>query len=459
MRTSPRVALNRGMFLISLALTAGLVSNAHAYSLTDAYQEALGNDADLASARASLEADRQLIPLARSRTMPTIGASADISRDRSDTNFSAASNYTSQTYGVQLSYPLYNAQNSAALDQSRLQVSVAEAQLASAEQDLVLRVAEAYFNVLAAENTFETTRAEKKAIAEQLAAAKRNFEVGTATITDQQEAQARFDLAVAQELAAQNDLEVNRSALSILTGKPVPTLADLIPGIELKSPSPAVESSWTDQARQDNLIVQQATLGAEVAKREIDRQRYAGRPTLDAVGSLGHSRNPSSSLLGVRANTASVGVVLSVPIYTGGAITAGVRQAGANLDKANADLEVARRQAEQAARQAYLGLISGLGQVRALEAAEKSSKLALDSNRLGYKVGVRINIDVLNAQQQLFSTQRDLARARYDVLVNSLRLKSTTATLGQQDLADVSALLSLKRVTKPDAPTPRKLKK
>ncbi len=459
MQIRPRVALNHATLLIALAFGAGLVANASAYSLTDAYKEALGNDADLASARASLEADRQLVPLARSRTLPSVGASADVSRERFDTNRSPTSNYTSQTYGVQLTYPLYNAQNQAALDQSRLQVSIAEARLAGAEQDLVLRVAQAYFDVLAAENNYETTKTEKKAIAEQLAAAKRNFEVGTATITDQQEAQARFDLSVAQEVAAQNDLEVKRSALSILTGKPVPPLADLIPGVELKSPSPASEAAWTDQARQDNLFVQQATLGTEVAKREIDRQRYANRPTVNAVGSLGHARNPSSSLQGIRANTASLGVQLSIPIYTGGAVTAAVRQAGATLDKANADLEIARRQAEQAARQAYLGLISGLGQVRALEAAEKSSKLALDSNRLGYKVGVRINIDVLNAQQQLFSTQRDLARARYDVLVNSLRLKSTTASLSEQDLAQVSALLEPRRVTKPDAPKPKRLSK
>lgn len=458
MRTLKRVALRSSQILLGLAM-AGLVSQASAYSLTDAYQDALGNDADLASARASLEADRQLIPLARSATLPRIAASADIARERFDSSVAAAANFTSQTYGVQLTYPIYNAQNSAALDQSKLQVSSSEARLATAEQDLVLRVAEAYFDVLAAENSFETTRSEKKAIAEQLAAAKRNFEVGTATITDQQEAQARFDLAVAQEVAAQNDLLVNRSALEILTGKRLPMLAELIPGIELKGPQPADEATWTDNARQNNLVVQQAFLGTELAKREIDRQRYASRPTLNAVGQLAHSRNPSSSLQGIQANTASLGLQLSVPLYTGGAIQAGVRQASANFDKANSDLEVARRQAEQGARQSYLGLISGLGQVRALEAAEKSSKLALDSNRLGYRVGVRINIDVLNAQQQLFSTQRDLARARYDVLVNGLRLKSTTATLGAADLRQVSALLAPRKVTKPDAPKPKTIKR
>ena len=441
--------------LIGSALV-GFVSQASAYSLIEAYQDALGNDAQLASAAASLEADRQLIPLARSRTLPSIGASGEISREHQNYNPGPPYDYTTQTYGVQLTYPIYNPANRAGVDQSELQVQASEARLASARQDLVLRVAEAYFNVLAAGNTYDTTRAEKKAISEQLAAAKRNFEVGTATITDQQEAQARYDLAVAQEVAAQNQLEVQRAALQLLTGQAVAELDDLRKGVELKGPEPAVESAWTAQARQDNLLVQQSLLGAEVAKREIDRQRYTGRPTVDAVGQLAHTRNPSATFDGISANTASVGIQVSIPLYTGGAIQAGVRQAAASFDRIQADLEVTRRQVEQAARESYLGLISGLGQVRALEAAEKSSQLALDSNRLGYRVGVRINIDVLNAQQQLFSTQRDLARARYDVLVNGLRLQATTATLDEQDLRELSMMLTLpEKVIKPDAPKPK----
>jgi len=440
MATFARVNFHPSKLLLGLAM-ASAFSSANAYSLIEAYEDALSNDAELAAARASLEADRQLIPLARSQTLPSIGASAEVSRERFDPSGLPARSFTSQVYGVSLSYPLYNAQNAVAVDQSKLQVSISEARLAAAEQDLVLRVAEAYFNVLAAENDLATTQAEKTAIEEQLAAAKRNFEVGTATITDQQEAQARFDLAVAQELGAQNTLEVQRSALQTLTGKPVDRLDDLEAGAELKGPAPAVEGAWTDQARSANLQVQQALLGAEVAKREIDRQRYASRPSLNAIGSVAHSRNPSSTAVGIKANTASLGLQLSVPLYTGGAITASVAQAGASLNEANSTLEVARRQAEQGARQLYLALISGLSQVKALEAAEKSSQLALDSNRLGYRVGVRINIDVLNAQQQLFSTQRDLARARYDVLVNGLRLKSSTASLSAEDLSEVSALL------------------
>src|SRR5690606_6934221 len=177
-------------------------------------------------------------------------------------------------------------------------------------------------------------------------------------------------------------------------------------------------------------------------KREIDRQRYARYPTVDVVGSVGRAEDAAFNLVGVNSNSAVVGVQLSVPLYTGGGIDARVREAAASHDRSLSDLENTRRQAEQGARQAYLGLNSGLAQVRALEAAERSSRLALDSNLLGYQVGVRINIDVLNAQQQLFSTQRDLAKARYDALLNGLRLKSTAGALGEPDVAQVNALLA-----------------
>src|SRR5690606_56533 len=216
----------------------------------------------------------------------------------------------------------------------------------------------------------------------------------------------------------------------------------LRPGLSLEGPQPASESGGGQNARDNNLLVQQQRIAAEIAKREIDRQRYARYPTVDVVASAGRAADAACNLVGAHTNSAAVGVQLSVPLYTGGGIDARVREAAASHDRSLSDLENTRRQAEQGARQAYLGLNSGLAQVRALEAAERSSRLALDSNLLGYQVGVRINIDVLNAQQQLFSTRRDLARARYDALLNGLRLKSTTGALGEQDVAQVNALLA-----------------
>jgi outer membrane protein len=352
-----------------------------------------------------------------------------------------STDFTNQNYSVSLNYPIYRAQNAEVLEQSKLQISVAEAQLAAASQDLVLRISQAYFDVLASQDNLATIGSQKRAITEQLAAAKRNFEVGTATITDQQEAQARFDLAVAQELAGLNDLEVKRAALALLVGRSVSDIARLRPGIQLSAPLPAQETQWTSAARDSNFSVQQARLNSEIAKREIERQRLATNFTVDLVSSVSHGRSANFNQVGTNSLVGGLGVQVAKPLYTGGLIESRVKEALASHERSLSDLETARRQAELAARQAFYGVNSGLAQIRALEAAEKSSQLALDSNLLGYQVGVRINIDVLNAQQQLFTTRRDLARARYDTLINSLRLKTTNGSLGESDIGTVNTLL------------------
>ncbi|MCP5266376.1 MAG: TolC family outer membrane protein [Burkholderiaceae bacterium] len=418
-----------------------LAAPAWGYDLLQAFTDAEGYDAQLMSARATLSAARERVPQAKAGLLPSVSASAGVNRQYADTNIAPTRNYTAQTYGINLSYPLYRRQNVEAYEQSKLQLTLGEAQYAQAKQDLIVRVAQAYMDLLAAQDNLTTILAQKKAIGEQLAAAKRNFEVGTATVTDQQEAQARYDLAIAQELAARNELDIRRSALTQLTGKPVDEVKVVRSDVTLQPPTPSVESEWVTAARRDNYVVQQARVGAEIARREIDRQRYAHHPTVDVVGQLAHARNASTTVPNLNSNTASLGLQLAIPLYSGGGIDARVREAAANKDKAEADIEVAGRQAEQSTRQAFLGVRSGLAQVRALEAAYRSSRLALESNKLGYQVGVRINVDVLNAQQQLFSTQRDMLKARYDVLLNGLRLKASTGTLTDADVRAVNALL------------------
>ncbi len=456
----------RVLIAATLGLTA-LPAHAEQFDLIQVYQQALVSDSVLNSARAQLESVRYLVPQARAGTLPSVSANANLTRNWSRTNVSPSTSFTNRGYGIGRSYPVFRLQNVATYDQAKLRFAQAEAQFANAQQDLILRVARAYFDALAAANDLNTVKSQKTAIAEQLAAAKRNFEVGTATVTDQQEAQARYDLTIAQELASQNALAVRLSALSILTNRKITKLADLREGVTLAAPEPKVQTDWTDRAREDNFGVSQARIGAEVARREIDRQRYARYPTVDIVGGINRNQDPSSSLIGINSTNSSLGLQLGIPLYTGGLISARVRQASADADRASADLEGAQRSAEQASRELFLGLMSGLGQVRALEAAEKSSRLALDSNRLGYQVGVRINVDVLNAQQQLFSTQRDLARARYDVLVNGLSLKSTVGALTEQDLRDVSSMLTFEAkkpkakapAAKPTKPTRKRLRK
>lgn len=415
---------------------AFLTFNAHALDLIQVYQEALANDAQYASARATLAAGQERSVQGRAGLLPVVGVGGARSRSELPNGLEVNAN----TYAVSLTQPLFRMANWETYQQGKLSVAVSEAQFAQAQQDLIVRVSQAYFDVLAAQDALASVQAQKTAITEQLASAKRNFEVGTATITDTHEAQARYDLVVAQEFAAQNELEIRRSALQQIIGRPAGDLAPLRAGVKLTAPEPGVINEWVQSAEQQNFGVVAQSLALEIAQREIKRNRAGHYPTLDLEASRSHTNR--ATITSPSGSTNSVSLRWNVPLFAGFAIDSRVREAIALEDRARADLENVRRSAAQGARQAFLGVNSGLAQVRALEAAEVSSQSALESNRLGYQVGVRINIDVLNAQQQLFSTRRDLARARYDTIVNGLRLKSAAGTLDEQDLAQVNALLA-----------------
>ena len=430
-------------------LLAGIVvaAPASAVDLLQVYREALANDASYASAQASLRAGEEKSVQGRSALLPTIGASGNVNRTHYDTAFGGSDlgiDFTGNSYTLSLSQPLYRVANWEQYQEGKLSVAASEAQFAQAQQDLIVRVAQAYFDVLIAQDTLDSLEAQKKAITEQLASAKRNFEVGTATITDTHEAQARYDLAQAQEIAARNDLEIKRTALEQITGKPPGGLAPLRAGVQLKQPQPAQLGPWVQSAEQQNYGVVGQQLALEIAQREIKRNRAGHYPTVDLVASRSHTKPAMTALspFSGSADTSTVGVQWAIPLFSGFAVDSKVREAIALEDKARADLEGARRSAAQGARQAYLGVTSGLAQVKALEAAEVSSKSSLDSNLLGYQVGVRINIDVLNAQQQLYSTRSQLAKARYDTLVNGLRLKAAAGTLKEEDLQRLNALLA-----------------
>ena len=323
--------------------------------------------------------------------------------------------------------------------------NLTKAQLQSAEQDLIVRTTQAYFDVLAAQDTLTFVQAQKTAVAEQLAAAQRNFEVGTATVTDAREAQARFDLVVAQEIAAENDLRVKKLALDQLVGRSNTAPRPLVLPVSLPPLSPADPQAWLNMAGEQHPSIVQARRNLEIAQLETGKAEAGHKPTVDLVASYGTSRAPSS-IQGVpgnvRTNTGSVGVQFNLPLFAGYAIQNRVKQTLALEEKARADLDSARRTVDLATRSAYFGVVSGEGQVKALQAAEASSQSALDANKLGYQVGVRINIDVLNAQSQLFQTKRDLAVARYNVLVGTLRLKQAGGVLKAEDLAAIDTLLA-----------------
>ena len=426
--------------------------NAAAEDLVQVYREAQRYDAVYAAARQNLVAGRERLPQGRALILPTINlsGSAQASRIESESRNEATSpSFTREPrslgYTLTLAQPLFRPQNFLQYRQAEFLVAQAEATFAQAGQDLIVRTAQAYFDVLAAQDTLELVRAQKAAISEQLAQAKRNFEVGTATITDTHEAQARFDLSGAQEIAAQNDLENKRRALQLITGKEYRDLKPLRPEVKLAPPNPNNMETWVELAEKQSYPVQVQEAVAEVAALEAKRASAAHYPTIDAVATHGQTGQSASTTTSTGADITSttIGLQFAVPLYQGGALSSREREAAALSLKSRDDLENARRTAALTTRQSYLSVINGISQIGALEQALISSQSALDSNKLGYEVGVRINIDVLNAQQQLYSTRRDLAVARYNTITNQLRLKAGAGSLREGDLEEVNRALAL----------------
>ena len=455
-RPSRCTRTNRGLALIlpSLCLIALLFAGAaQAEDLVQVYRDAQRYDAVYAAARHTLAAGRERLPQGRALLLPTLNlsGSAQASRVESDSRDPAVSPSFSREprsvgYTLTFTQPIFRRQSALQYRQAEYQVAQAEATYNQAAQELIIRTAQAYFDVLAAQDTLELVRAQKTAIAEQLEQAKRNFEVGTATITDTHEAQARFDLIGAQEIAAQNDLENRRRALQLITGKEYAELKPLRPEVKLAPPNPQRMETWVELAEKQSYPVLIQEAGAEVAALEAKRASAAHLPTLDAVathGQTGQSASTSgTSSTGADVTTSTLGLRLEVPLYQGGGLSSREREAAALSLKSREDLQNARRTAAVTTQQNYLTVINGISQISALEQALVSSRSALESNRLGYEVGVRINIDVLNAQQQLFSTRRDLALARYNTITSQLRLKAAAGSLREEDLDEVNRALT-----------------
>lgn len=432
--------------LLAAAVLTTLSAPVAAENLKEVYEAAKAYDATYLASRAAAESSRYKAAQADALVRPSVSLQAGVTNAGTDTPLFGTRSTNTASLGLVATQPLFNRPNGFTIDKARKALDIAQADLASAEQDLAVRVAQAYFDVLAAQDTLATARASKTAISEQLASAKRNFEVGTATITDTREAQARFDLATAQEIAADNDVRTRRLALDQIVGRVGLQPNGLMLPVTLPAQPDPVDV-WVDRS-DESPSVRKARLAYDIAKLESRRTDATRLPTIDLQGQLGGAHNSGSgaSSSGGTGNsiTRSVGVTLKVPLYTGNAIENQVREAVSLEEKSRNELEAARRAVTQATRQVYYGVQSGTAQVRALEAAEASSKLALDATKLGYKVGVRVNLDVLNAQTQLFSTQRDLAKARYDVLVNSLKLRQAAGVLTASDIDGVNALLSAK---------------
>ena len=428
---------------LTLALSAAFASAAQAQSLTQLFEAAKAYDAGFKSAQAQYQANLSRAEQSRAALRPTAALSSSMSESDVDNQTSprASGQSAPRVVSISANYPLYRPANQANAAKAEPLMALAAEQLRLAEQDLMVRTAQAYVDVLNAQEALTFVQAQKTAVSEQLAAAKRNFEVGTATITDTREAQARFDLVLAQEIAADNDLRVKRLALDQLTGvqnaKPLP----LAPEAAVQIAGANSVDAWVQQGLQSHPSIRVSQHNLALARLDQQAANAALRPTVDASASYAMTRYGNRLSTNFSTNVATVGVSLNLPLYTGGANENRIQETLALQDKASQDQEAAQRTVSQATRTAFVGVQSGLGQIKALEAAERSSQSALDANKLGYQVGVRINIDVLNSQSQLFQTKRDLAKARYDVLVGQLRLRQAAGVLQLTDLQALDGLL------------------
>ncbi len=436
------------MLLALLCALAGpyAASSAQAQNLPELFAAARAHDATFVAAQAQFEAERARAAQALAGVRPSVALSGGAHWTHSDSSLPGPDQSSNrQNLSLGASQPLFRPANQLALQQAELALQAAQARLQSAEQALIVRTAQATFDLLAAQDNLRFIEAQQTAVAEQLAAARRLFEVGSATITDTREAQARFDLVRAQHIAAANELQVRQLELDQLIGRAEVRPWHLPEGVALPVPDPyATMPSWVERAQSAHPMLRQAEAGLQIAALEVQRAQAARGPTVDAVAQLQLNRAPVPGVPAsgnVRQRDASIGIQFNLPLYTGGALQNRIAEAVALQTRARAELDAAQRSVTQATRSAYLGLVSGTGQVQALEAAQASSQSALDANRLGFEVGVRINIDVLNAQSQLFDTKARLARARYELLLGTLRLRLASGVLTADDLQPIAALL------------------
>ncbi len=442
----------RLILIVAMLLTSGVARTADLLSI---YREAQSADAVYASARASYLAGQEKLPQGLSGLLPAITLSGNTQYNDRDLEFRGevpagipgvtpgTTRFNSNSVSVTATQPLFRPQNWITYEQAKNQVSQAEAAYLQATQDLIVRVAQSYFDVLLAENNVTLAAAQKAAFAEQLAQAKRNFEVGTATITDANDAQARRDLAYSQEIAAENDLEIKKQALRQIIGKLPPALAKLSARFAPALPQPNNMDAWVDQATVSSPQVKIAQSTLDIATQDVAKNRGGHLPTLDAVANYTDMGQGSGILGGAGYDSATkyIGLQLAVPIYQGGLVNSKVREALANQDKAKQDLENTKRTVALNTRSAFLGVTSGVAQITALATALVSTQSSLDSTKLGQEVGVRTQVDVLNATQQLISARRDHAQAIYGYAINVLKLKAAAGTLTDDDVTYVNQWL------------------
>jgi len=433
------------MALCAVAAAAILCSPARAEDLMEIFRAAQQNDAQFAAARSARNAAVERAPQGLAQLLPGVNLSAgrtETDQDVTSPGVDSSYRYPTNSYSLTLSQPIYRKKNFAAYEQGKADAARADYELATARQDLILRVSQTYLTALAAQDIHDFAVSEKEAVARLLDLTRRNASVGIGTIIDVDDAQSNYDLTVAQEIEAANTLEVKREALRVLTGQRPGTLARLTGPLPLEPPQPAQVEKWEDTARLDNPLVLAQQQAVESAAQELEKQRGGHYPTLDLNAS--HAYNDAQgSVFGfpLETRTNQIGLAFNLPLYEGGDTQSRVREAAARRDEAGQRLEQLRRESAFSARDAYAAVRSGLARVEALERALASNRRALESVVLGYERGVRNASDVLISQRVLFRTRRDLAEQRYLYLQARLRLKAAVGALAEEDLEQVNRLL------------------
>jgi len=435
-------------------LVAGTLAAAPAFAaqdLMDVYQQAKQSDPQIKQAKAQYQAAQEAKPQARAGLLPQLNAGAEASRTHQETTYSNApallqnstQDYNTYQYSINLTQPLFRWSTYKRLDQADASVAQAAAQYAAAEQDLMVRVANRYFGVLDAVDRLQVAQAQERAIKRQLEQARQRHEVGLIARTAVEEAKARYDSARADVIAAENAVDSAREALREITGVPMGELAKVPSDIPLNSPKPNDAKAWADKAEEQNWQLTASRHAAEAAMANVGVQRGGHYPTLDLVGSYGEQDQSGGSFQGAGQDvtSATVGIQLNVPIFSGGATSSKVRQAQYQYTDARENLEQVHRSVLRQTADAYRGVESSIQRVKALAQAKVSNKSALDATQAGYEVGTRTIVDVLDAQQNYFQAQRNYQQAVYDYLLNTLNLKQAAGTLGPDDLRAINGEL------------------
>lgn len=431
--------------LLSASFLAVFSFASNADDLLSVYKFAIQNDSQFRAAQAAYKAQLELKSQSVAVLLPTISASAHYTEREDETiggSLPGTNDYNTNGYSLNLTQPLYRHENYVGLNQADAQVAQASAVFESAKQDLILRVATQYFAVLAARDDLEFAKAERKSIGEQLVQTQQRFQVGLIAITDVHEAQARFDQAVARAIVAENTLAISNETLREITATHHSALQSLSVSHPLVKPEPADIKQWVETANSQNHALMANRKSVEVALSEVSRQKSGHFPTLDLTASHTYTDYDEGFSTGAQErNNNSISLQLNVPLYQGGLVNSLTRAAAFRLTQAREQLEQQKRATERLTRSAYLSVIANISQVKALKQALASSLVALEATTAGFEVGTRTAVDVLDSQRELFGARRNYAQARYNYVLETIRLKLAAGTLSAYDIEQLNPWL------------------